>query len=83
MNFLYWRCIEIDNLSEEKIELMAERSIDKLDNHYLKGYYSEDEYKKALKEIDKACKMLYSRMKLNNANKALIEAKSEYERIIK
>lgn len=39
-------------MTETQIEIQAQRKMDRLDEQYLKGFLSEKEYKKAIKEID-------------------------------
>ena len=40
------------DMTEHQIEIQAERKMDRLDEQYLKGFLSEQEYKKAIKEIN-------------------------------
>ncbi len=39
-------------MTENEIEIKAERMMDRLDKSFMAGKISEDEYKKSVKEID-------------------------------
>lgn len=39
-------------MTEEQIERMAERDMDKLDNLLMRGVYTQEEYDREVKELD-------------------------------
>lgn len=52
--------------TEERIEQMAERTMDKLDDLLMTGRMSSEEYANAVRDLDTTCKLLHAaRRKMN------------------
>lgn len=43
---------QLDNMTEHEIECVVERKMDRLDRKYMQGELSEEEYRRAVKDLD-------------------------------
>jgi uncharacterized membrane protein len=49
------RCImaQLDNMTEHEIECVVERKMDRLDRKYMQGELSEQDYRRAVEDLDR------------------------------